>query len=114
MINICRFKSQALLNCSWRRRSWQANHGQILGKPVNKPAFHRRLLDTGWIEGTGQREMQTVFRPAEFYSRDQAGLIFVNERQVSSAHSEPTNVRNGGVSHHSAQAASDQVKPSGI
>jgi 8-oxo-dGTP diphosphatase len=59
----------ALLPEVFTLRDVQHVHEAILGKPVNKPAFRRRLLDTGWIEGTGQREMQTAFRPAEFYRR---------------------------------------------
>lgn len=59
----------ALLPDLFTLRDLQEVHEAIIGKAVNKPAFRRRLLDTGWIEGTGQREAQTAFRPAEFYRR---------------------------------------------
>lgn len=59
----------ALLPELFTLRDLQDVHEAILGKSVNKPAFRRRLLDTGWIEGSGQREAHTAFRPAEFYRR---------------------------------------------
>jgi 8-oxo-dGTP diphosphatase len=42
-------------------------HEAILGISFNKPAFRRRMLDKGWIEGTGTRESGTSYRPAELY-----------------------------------------------
>lgn len=57
----------ALLPELFTLRDLQEVHEAIVGKPVNKPAFRRRMLDTGWIEGTGQREAETAFRPAELY-----------------------------------------------
>ncbi|WP_156452025.1 NUDIX domain-containing protein [Novosphingobium sp. CCH12-A3] len=48
-------------------RDLQAVHEAITGSTFNKPAFRRRMLDTGWIEATGQRESDTPFRPAELY-----------------------------------------------
>lgn len=48
-------------------RDLQTVHEAITGTTFNKPAFRRRMLDTGWIEATGQRESDTAFRPAELY-----------------------------------------------
>ncbi|MEL0210064.1 MAG: NUDIX domain-containing protein [Novosphingobium sp.] len=48
-------------------RALQTVHEAIIGTTFNKPAFRRRMLDTGWIEATGQRESDTPFRPAELY-----------------------------------------------
>lgn len=59
----------ALLPGRFTLRDLQAVHEAILGKPLNKPAFRRRMIDTGWIEATGEREAVTNFRPAELYRR---------------------------------------------
>jgi 8-oxo-dGTP diphosphatase len=48
-------------------RDLQIAHEAVLGHALNKPAFRRKILDTGWIEGTGQLEGGTSFRPAELY-----------------------------------------------
>ncbi|KPH64034.1 NUDIX domain-containing protein [Novosphingobium sp. ST904] len=48
-------------------RQLQDVHEAILGTSLNKPAFRRRMLDKGWIEGTGERETGASFRPAELY-----------------------------------------------
>ena len=55
----------ALLPENFTLRALQAVHEAILGRTLNKPAFRRRMLDTGWIEPTGERESATSFRPAE-------------------------------------------------
>ena len=59
----------ALLPELFTLRDLQEVHEAILGTTLNKPAFRRRMLDTGWIEGTGQREAKAAFRPAELYRR---------------------------------------------
>lgn len=57
----------ALLPALFTLRELQTVHEAITGTTFNKPAFRRRMLDTGWIEPTGQRESDTAFRPAELY-----------------------------------------------
>jgi len=57
----------ALLPELFTLRQLQDVHEAILGTRFNKPAFRRRLLDKGWIEGTGERETGASFRPAELY-----------------------------------------------
>lgn len=57
----------ALLPSRFTLRALQQVHEAILGTPLNKPAFRRRMLDKGWIEGTGEREEGGAFRPAELY-----------------------------------------------
>lgn len=57
----------ALLPSLFTLRSLQDIHEAILGTSLNKPAFRRRTLDKGWIEGTGEREEGGAFRPAEFF-----------------------------------------------
>jgi 8-oxo-dGTP diphosphatase len=57
----------ALLPDLFTLRDLQTVHEAITGTTFNKPAFRRRMLDTGWIEATGQRESDTPFRPAELY-----------------------------------------------
>ncbi|MFJ7437146.1 NrtR DNA-binding winged helix domain-containing protein [Methylorubrum thiocyanatum] len=48
-------------------RQLQDVHEAILGTPLNKPAFRRRMLDRGWLEPTGRFETGTSYRPAELY-----------------------------------------------
>jgi 8-oxo-dGTP diphosphatase len=57
----------ALLPNHFTLRDLQSVHEAITGNAINKPAFRRRMLDTGWIEPTGERERDTAFRPAELY-----------------------------------------------
>lgn len=57
----------ALLPERFTLRDLQAVHEAILCVSMNKPAFRRRMLDKGWIEGTGERELGTSYRPAELY-----------------------------------------------
>ncbi len=57
----------ALLPDLFTLRQLQDVHEAILGTSLNKPAFRRRMIDTGWIEGTGTREAGASFRPAELY-----------------------------------------------
>lgn len=57
----------ALLPERFTLRQLQDVHEAILGTPLNKPAFRRRMLDRGWLEPTGSREAGTSFRPAELY-----------------------------------------------
>lgn len=59
----------ALLPDLFTLRDLQKVHEAITGNRFNKPAFRRRMLDTGWIEPTGERETETAFRPAELYRR---------------------------------------------
>lgn len=57
----------AFLQETFTLRALQAVYEVILGRTLNKPAFRRRMLDTGWIEPTGTREDAAAFRPAELY-----------------------------------------------
>lgn len=57
----------ALLPDLFTLRDLQDVHEAILGSTLNKPAFRRRMLDKDWIEGTGEREQGTSYRPAELY-----------------------------------------------
>ncbi len=57
----------ALLPPLFTLRALQDVHEAILGMRLNKPAFRRRMLDKGWIEGTGEREEGGAFRPAELF-----------------------------------------------
>lgn len=59
----------ALLPELFALRELQQVHEAILGALLNKPAFRRRLLDSGRLEATGRREAGTGFRPAELYRR---------------------------------------------
>jgi 8-oxo-dGTP diphosphatase len=57
----------ALLPKKFTLRELQDVHETILGRNLNKDAFRRRMLETGELEATGERETGTGFRPAEFY-----------------------------------------------
>ena len=57
----------ALLPERFTLRQLQDVHEAILGRRLNKPAFRRRMLDKGWIEGTGEHETGASHRPAEMY-----------------------------------------------
>ncbi|MFA5965655.1 MAG: NUDIX domain-containing protein [Sphingomonas sp.] len=57
----------ALLPECFTLRALQEVHEAILGTPLNKSAFRRRMLDRGWLVATGSREVGTSFRPAELY-----------------------------------------------
>jgi 8-oxo-dGTP diphosphatase len=57
----------ALLPERFTLRQLQSIHEAILGTRVNKPAFRRRMLDSGRLEATGERETGASFRPAELY-----------------------------------------------
>ncbi|BAU92933.1 NUDIX hydrolase [Methylorubrum populi] len=57
----------ALLPELFTLRQLQDVHEAILGTPLNKPAFRRRMLDRGWLDPTGRFETGTSYRPAELY-----------------------------------------------
>lgn len=57
----------ALLPDRFTLRALQDVHEAILGLRLNKPAFRRRLLDSGRLAATGERETGASFRPAELY-----------------------------------------------
>lgn len=58
----------ALLPERFTLRQLQDVHEAIGGRPLNKPAFRRRMLDRGWLAPTGEREAGTSFRPAELFT----------------------------------------------
>ena len=57
----------ALMKDHFTLRELQDIHEAVLDTRFNKPAFRRRMIDAGWIEGTGQREDGASYRPAELY-----------------------------------------------
>jgi len=56
-----------LLPPSFTLRRLQEVHETILGRGVNKDSFRRRLLASGDLEATGEREADVGHRPAELY-----------------------------------------------
>lgn len=56
-----------LLPRQFTLRQLQEIHEAIRGETLNKPAFRRRLLDTGRLKATGRYEQGKQFRPAELY-----------------------------------------------
>lgn len=57
----------ALLPERFTLRELQAVHEAVLGRPLNKPAFRRRMLERGVLHPTGTFETGRAFRPAELY-----------------------------------------------
>lgn len=56
-----------LLPPEFTLRELQAVHEAILGESVNKDSFRRRMLASGYLEATGERERGVAYRPAELY-----------------------------------------------
>jgi 8-oxo-dGTP diphosphatase len=56
-----------LLPPSFTLRQLQQIHEAILGHPLNKDSFRRRLLAGGQLQPTGEREAGVAYRPAELY-----------------------------------------------
>lgn len=48
-------------------RELQEVHETVLGHPLNKDSFRRRMLASGLLEATGRHERETAHRPAELY-----------------------------------------------
>jgi 8-oxo-dGTP diphosphatase len=48
-------------------RQLQQVHETILANPLNKDSFRRRMLASGLLEATGEREQDVDHRPAELY-----------------------------------------------
>jgi 8-oxo-dGTP diphosphatase len=45
----------------------QSVHEAVLGRPLNKDSFRRRMLASGLLEATGERQEGVDHRPAELY-----------------------------------------------
>jgi 8-oxo-dGTP diphosphatase len=45
----------------------QRVHETVLGRPLNKDSFRRRMLASGELEATGEMEREVDHRPAELY-----------------------------------------------
>jgi 8-oxo-dGTP diphosphatase len=56
-----------LLPACFTLRQLQDVHETILDKPLNKDSFRRRMLASGLLEATGEREEDVDHRPAELY-----------------------------------------------
>jgi 8-oxo-dGTP diphosphatase len=59
--------SYGLLPPAFSLRELQQTHEAVRGRALNKPAFRKRLVESGWIEPTGTMETGKGFRPAELY-----------------------------------------------
>ena len=56
-----------LLPARFTLRQVQEVHEAILGRPLLKPAFRRKLLDRGILRETGEMETGSAYRPAALY-----------------------------------------------
>lgn len=59
--------SFGLLPKAFTLRELQQVHEAVRGISLNKPAFRKRLLDSGKLLATGERDVGGPFRPAELY-----------------------------------------------
>ncbi len=57
-----------LLPRQFTLRELQTVHEVVLGRELNKDSFRRRMLASGLIEPTGERERDVLHRPAALYS----------------------------------------------
>jgi 8-oxo-dGTP diphosphatase len=48
-------------------RQLQVVHEVVLGRPLNKDSFRRRMLASGQLEATGERQAEVDHRPAALY-----------------------------------------------
>jgi 8-oxo-dGTP diphosphatase len=56
-----------LLPETFTLRELQVVHETVLSRPLNKDSFRRRMLASGQLEATGQRQRDVGHRPAELY-----------------------------------------------
>lgn len=56
-----------LLPPAFALRELQEVYETVLGEPLNKDSFRRRMLQSGLVEATGARERDVGYRPAELY-----------------------------------------------
>jgi 8-oxo-dGTP diphosphatase len=56
-----------LLPARFTLRQLQRIHETILGRPLNKDSFRRRMLASDLLEATGERQQEVDHRPAELY-----------------------------------------------
>jgi len=49
-------------------RDLQEVHETVLGRPLNRDSFRRRMLASGQLRATGDHERDVPYRPAEFYT----------------------------------------------
>ncbi|MEQ1503266.1 MAG: NUDIX domain-containing protein [Myxococcota bacterium] len=63
----------ALLPPAFTLRALQELHETILGRPLNKDSFRRRMLATGLLVPTGDREEPVGHRPAALYRFEPVG-----------------------------------------
>jgi len=56
-----------LLPPSFTLLELQRVHETVLGRPLNKDSFRRRMLASGLLEATGERQAEVDHRPAERY-----------------------------------------------
>jgi len=56
-----------LLPAKFTLRRLQSVHETILGRTLNKDSFRRRMLASGQLKATGEREIEVGHRPAELY-----------------------------------------------
>jgi 8-oxo-dGTP diphosphatase len=56
-----------LLPAAFTLRQLQEVHETVLARPLNKDSFRRRMLASGLLEATGERQEDVEHRPAELY-----------------------------------------------
>jgi len=56
-----------LLPTAFTLRNLQQVHESVLGRSLNKDSFRRKMLASGELEATGERQHGVEHRPAELY-----------------------------------------------
>jgi 8-oxo-dGTP diphosphatase len=56
-------------------RDLQTVHETVLGRPLNKDSFRRRMLASGELEATGERQTDVDHRPAELYRMSRRSAV---------------------------------------
>ena len=56
-----------LLGATFTLRDLQHVHETVLGRPLNKDSFRRRMLASGLLKSTGRSQTGVEHRPAELY-----------------------------------------------
>jgi 8-oxo-dGTP diphosphatase len=56
-----------LLPAAFTLRQLQQVHETVLGRSLNKDSFRRRMIASGQLEATGERQADVGHRPAELY-----------------------------------------------
>lgn len=70
----------ALVGDTFTLLELQQVHEAVLGRSLNKDAFRRKIVASGWIRPTGKSQSGVVHRPAELYTASAAAREILARR----------------------------------